>query len=116
MSARGSFADLPPENPYDGVTRRSFDSAGATVTSYVFDPNARFPLHRHPEEQITLVLAGDVECTADGERTLLRPGDWAVFAPNVEHGMTAGPRGARFLAVVMPRRSSTGSYTVVEET
>jgi quercetin dioxygenase-like cupin family protein len=61
------------------------------------------------------VLTGEVECTAGDERARLAAGDWAVFPPNVEHGMTAGPRGARFLAIMLPRRSSARSYTVVEE-
>lgn len=114
MTAHGSFADLPAENPFEGVTRRSFDSAGATVASYVFEPHARFPLHRHPEEQVTVLLEGEVECTVDRERTRLSAGDWAVFAANVEHGLRAGAGGARFLVVVVPRRSSSSAYTIGE--
>lgn len=113
-STAGTFADLPVEEPYAGVRRRSFDAEGATVTEYVLDAGGRFPLHRHPEEQITVVLEGEVECTVGGERTRLRAGDWAVFAPDVEHGMQAGDDRARFLAVVVPRRASSTAYTVVE--
>lgn len=112
MQAEGSFADLPVEEPYEGLRRRTFDSEEATVNEYVFEPGARFPLHRHPQEQITLIEEGEVELTVAGETARLRAGDWSVVGPDVEHGIRAGERGARILAIVVPRRSAT-AYTVV---
>jgi quercetin dioxygenase-like cupin family protein len=109
----GRFADLPAEEPYDGVRRRSFDSAAATVTEYVFEPGARFPIHRHPQEQITLIQEGDVVLSASGELSVLAAGDWSGLSPDVEHGIQAGPRGARFLAIIVPRRDRADAYTVV---
>jgi quercetin dioxygenase-like cupin family protein len=111
---RGAFADLPVEEPYPGVRRRSFDAEGATVTEYAMDPGARFPLHRHPQEQITVVEQGEVELTVAGERTVLAAGEWSVVAGDVEHGITNGAAPARFLAVLVPRRPSSTAYTVVE--
>jgi quercetin dioxygenase-like cupin family protein len=111
-STSGSFGDLAVEEPFEGVRRRSFDSGGATVTEYVFDPGGRFPIHRHPQEQITLIQEGEVELTVAGETSTLRAGDWSVVAPDVEHGITA-PGGARFVAVVVPRRVTSDSYTIV---
>ena len=110
----GSFDALPAEQPYPGLRRRTFDSAGATVNEYLFEPAARFPLHRHPQEQITLIEAGDVEMTIAGEVLRLGAGDWSVVGPEVEHGICAGETGARVLAIVVPRRSDAGAYTVVE--
>jgi quercetin dioxygenase-like cupin family protein len=106
----GTFDGLPAEEPFDGVRRRSFDSARATVTEYVFEPGARFPLHHHPQEQITLVAEGEVEMTMAGETTRLGPGAWSVVGPGVEHGIRAGENGARILAIVVPRRSSSSEY------
>jgi quercetin dioxygenase-like cupin family protein len=100
----GSFRDLPLEEPYPGLHRRTFESEGATVNQYVFAPSARFPLHRHPQEQITLVEYGEVEMTIAGEVSTLSGGDWSVVAADVEHGIQAGPGGARILAIVVPRR------------
>lgn len=112
---RGSFEGLPAEEAYPGVLRRSFSSEQATVTAYRFGPDARFPLHRHPEEQILLVEEGQVEFTVDGERERLRAGDWSIVGPNVEHGLRAGPEGARLLAVLVPRRQRSDAYTLTEE-
>jgi quercetin dioxygenase-like cupin family protein len=105
MSSAGSFDALPMEEPFPGVRRRTFSSEQATVAEYVFDPGARFPLHRHDQEQITLVRAGDVELVADGRRQRLAAGAWSVIAGGVEHGITAGRGGARFVAVLVPRRA-----------
>lgn len=113
MSAsRGAFADLPAEEPYPGVRRRSFDAAGATVTEYAMAPGARFPLHHHPQEQITVVEEGEVELTIAGETSRLGAGEWSVVGPGVEHGITNGDRPARFLAILVPRRPP-GGYTIV---
>jgi quercetin dioxygenase-like cupin family protein len=110
---RGTFDELPAEVPYDGVTRRSFSSDKATVTSYTFAPGATFPRHRHPQEQITLIQSGEVEMTIGDDVERLSAGDWWVVAPDVEHGITAGPGGATILAVVVPRRDSADAYTLV---
>lgn len=110
---RGNFAELPADDVYDGVIRRSFSSDQATVTNYTFAPGATFPRHRHPQEQITLIQAGDVEMTIGDRVERLSAGDWSVVAPDVEHGITAGSTGATIVAIIVPRRESASAYTVV---
>jgi len=107
----GRRAELTAEEPFPGVYRRRLDSERATVASYSFAPGARFPLHRHPEEQITIVEEGEVELRAGGTRAVLGAGDWSIAAPGLEHGLVAGPAGARILIVLVPRR--TGDVTLV---
>ena len=109
----GSFEELESSEPYPGLRRRSFDGTGATVNEYSFDANASFPLHHHPEEQITLVTRGAVELTAGGEKSALSAGDWSVVAGGVEHGIRAGESGATIVAIIVPRRPSSSAYTVV---
>lgn len=113
MHAEGSFDDLAAEEPFPGLRRRSFDSGRATVNEYAFQPGASFPLHRHPQEQITLVQQGEVELKVAGETARLKAGDWSVVGPDIEHSITAGRLGARILAIVVPRRESHDDYTVV---
>jgi unsaturated pyranuronate lyase len=114
-SVEGSFDNLPVDEPWPGVRRRAFDSQNATVTSYEFEPGARFPIHSHPQEQITLVQRGQVEFTVAGEVKRLAPGEWSVVPGGVEHGLRAGEAGATFLAVIVPRRESRNAYTVSGE-
>ena len=110
----GSFDALDVESPYPGVERTSFDSEGATVTRYRFEPEASFPLHRHGQEQLTMIIAGRVLFTVDGQEQQLGPGDWSVVPGGVEHGLRAGAQGAEFLAVVVPRRADSHAYVVSE--
>ena len=112
MEGLGSFARLPVAEPYPGLQRRAFDAAGATVNEYVFAAGAEFPLHRHAEEQVTLVEEGEIELRAGEETARLGPGDWCVTAPDVPHGIRALGAGARVLAVIVPRRR--GAVTVLE--
>ena len=113
-ASHGTFADLPVAEPYEGLRRRTFDSAGSTVNEYSFEPGASFPIHRHPEEQITLILEGTVMLTVEGNTSILEAGGWSVVGCDVEHGITAGPDGARILAIITPRRTRTDAYTVVQ--
>lgn len=111
----GSFDALLVESPYPGIQRTSFDSEGATVTRYRFEPDARFPLHRHEQEQLTMITAGRVTFTVGGSAQQLGRGDWSVVPGGVEHGLQAGDEGAEFLAVVVPRREHGTAYVVSED-
>jgi quercetin dioxygenase-like cupin family protein len=106
----GRFDELRAEEAYPGVTRRSFSSSEATVTSYTFEPGASFPLHSHPQEQVTLVTGGSVEMTVEGTVTTHEEGAWSVVSGGVEHGITAGPGGATIVAVIVPRREAADDY------
>jgi quercetin dioxygenase-like cupin family protein len=92
------------------VLRRSHSTSKATVASYVFEAGAQFPKHSHAEEQITVVLEGEVEFEVDGRRHRLGPGETLVVEPGIEHSARAGDAGARFLAVVVPRRMHRDAY------
>lgn len=101
----GIFDAIDCEEPYPGILRQSFSTERATVSRYTFSPRASFPLHRHPQEQITLVEQGSVEMTIEGKPTTMGAGAFSVVPGNVEHGITAGDSGARIVAVVMPQRA-----------
>jgi quercetin dioxygenase-like cupin family protein len=98
------------DRPHPGVSRRSHTTSKATVASYAFEAGARFPKHSHAEEQITVVLDGEVEFEVDSRLHRLGPGETFVVEPGVEHSLRAGDAGARFLAVVVPRRMHRDAY------
>jgi quercetin dioxygenase-like cupin family protein len=100
----GSFEQIAAETPYDGIDRRVLTTSKATVQEYRFEPGASFPIHNHSQEQITVVLDGDVSFSAGGESRDLRTGEWSVVPGDVPHGVTAGPAGARFIAILVPPR------------
>lgn len=109
----GRFDDLPVDEPYPGVMRRTFDGSHATVTSYRFTAGASFPMHRHPQEQITLIESGAVQMTIGDESHSIAAGGWSIVPPDIEHGIVAGAEGAGVLAIITPRRASADAYTVV---
>ena len=108
----GRLDALPADEPYPGVTRRTLDAERATVTMYAFAAGARFPLHRHPQEQVTIVQLGAVEMTIGGNSHALAAGAWSVVPPDVAHGVTAGPDGAEVLAVIVPPRMHADAYSL----
>ena len=66
------------------------------MTNFVsFEPNVPTPMHHHVEQQIAIVLSGELTFTVGDETRVLRAGDRVVIPPNVTHGGAAGPRAAR---------------------
>ncbi|MGH3318930.1 MAG: cupin domain-containing protein [Streptosporangiaceae bacterium] len=51
-----------------------------------FDEHTEAPTHVHDEEQVTVVLEGELEFDLGEERRVLRPGQAAVIPPWVRHG------------------------------
>jgi quercetin dioxygenase-like cupin family protein len=115
MTRTGALDDLPIDAPFRGIARRVLSTEKATVQEYRFEAGATFPLHEHPQEQITLILEGSVAFTAGGETEHLAEGSWSVVAGGVARGIVAGPSGTRFLAIVVPPRTPSTGYTLTAE-
>jgi quercetin dioxygenase-like cupin family protein len=115
VTRTGELDDLPIDAPFHGIACRVLSTGKATVQEYRFEPSATFPLHEHANEQITLILEGRVAFTAGGETEQLAEGSWSVVAGGVAHGITAGPSGARFLAILVPARTPGRGYTLTSE-
>ena len=49
-------------------------------------PGADFPIHRHPQEQIIVVLHGALEFTVGDQRRIVRPGQAIRIPADVPHG------------------------------
>jgi quercetin dioxygenase-like cupin family protein len=89
-TAKGHFVDLPREvEPVMFVPGLEFRPALGEATmlnSVRFAPHTEAPVHSHDEEQLTLVVEGELEFDLDGEVRLLTPGMVAVVPANVPHG------------------------------
>lgn len=102
----------PWEEPLPGVRRRVLSGERMTFTRYRFAPGARFPLHRHAQEQIVLVLEGAITFTSPAGAARLGAGDALVIAPDVPHEAAAGPDGAGLVSAVAPARRSPADVTM----
>jgi len=78
----------------------------SVMTNFVtFEPDAVAPAHHHDEQQIAIVLSGELTFTVGGETRVMHAGDCVVIPPNVEHGGFAGPQGCEALDVFTPPRA-----------
>lgn len=115
MQAFSSEPTTEPVPEFAGVRRAVVDGYKMTLTRYDLEAGASFPLHSHPEEQITLVLEGDMGFDVDGELHYLKQGAVIVIPGGSSHSATAGPRGAKIACVVTPKRGSAPTVTIDED-
>ena len=100
-----TWADVPSEEVYPGITRQVLHGDRQTMVRYVYAPGSVFPVHSHPEEQVTVVLAGEIEFTIDGTPTVLRGGQAAVIPANMPHGARViGKTAVETFNALSPRR------------
>ena len=71
-----------------------------------FAPHTVAPTHVHEEEQIVVVLEGELEFDLDGESRTMRPGDVAVIPPWVPHGAHTLDSSCLEVDVFTPPRKS----------
>ena len=77
------------------------------MTNFVsFEPNVPTPMHHHAEQQIAVVLSGELRFTVGDETKVMHAGDCVVIPPNVSHGGASGPEGCEVLDVFSPPRAA----------
>jgi quercetin dioxygenase-like cupin family protein len=81
-----SWSDIPATEVYPGISRQILNGDRQTMVRYVYQPGSIFPEHHHPEEQVTVVISGQIEFTVAGEAEVLASGQAAVIPPDVPHG------------------------------
>lgn len=78
-------SDLKARQVLEGITLRAVSGDKTMMTFFEFEPNAVIPSHKHPHEQITYIIEGEMEFTVEGETRLLKKGDGVVIRSNQEH-------------------------------
>lgn len=78
-------SDLKAKQVLEGITLRAVAGDKTMMTFFEFEPNAIIPSHKHPHEQITYVIEGEIAFTVDGETKALKKGDGVVIYSNHEH-------------------------------
>ncbi len=81
-----NWNEIPSEEVYPGITRQTVQGERQTLVRYVYQPGSVFPVHQHPQEQITAVLSGAIEFTVAGETATLGTGDVAIIPGDTPHG------------------------------
>jgi quercetin dioxygenase-like cupin family protein len=81
-----TWSSVPEEEVFPGIYRQALVTETSTIVRYIYHPGCVFPVHQHPEEQITVVHSGEIEFTVDGEIVVLSAGQIAVIPGDVPHG------------------------------
>jgi quercetin dioxygenase-like cupin family protein len=81
--------DADKYEPEKGWMRASTcNEKDISLEYFVKPPKHSSPLHTHPEEQVCVVIKGEMRVRgADGKEALLKPGDAAYFASNELHSI-----------------------------
>ncbi|GIW04809.1 MAG: hypothetical protein KatS3mg059_1429 [Thermomicrobiales bacterium] len=112
MPQRIAWSTIPEEDVVPGVTRQVIHGERQTIVRYVYQPGSVFPVHAHPEEQITLVLTGRIAFDIAGVRHELGPGDVAVIPGDTPHGArVVGNETVETFNALSPRRSASPRFS-----
>ena len=89
-----------------GLTFRPVLGQRAMANFVNFEPGAEAPRHVHEEEQIVIVLEGELIFDLDGDVRTMRPGDVAVVPAWVPHGAWTTDSSCLEVDVFSPPRKS----------
>lgn len=97
--------ELPLQRIWHGVAARTVHGERISFGIVELDPGAVVPEHQHEQEQLGMVLSGEMQFRIGEERKTLGPGETWTIPSNVPHEVTAGPDGAVVIDVFAPVRS-----------
>jgi len=97
-------ADVAPLELVPGLTFQPVSTDSVMTNFVTFEPDAEAPTHHHHEQQIAIIVSGELTFTVGGETRVLAPGDVVVIPPHVPHGGFAGPEGCVAIDVFTPPR------------
>lgn len=84
-----TLASLPAKKIFNGAVSGHYAHLDRlTVGEVTLQPGTTIPLHQHPHEQVTYVLAGRFQFTVGAETSELGPGMAALIPGGVPHGGT----------------------------
>ncbi len=100
----------------NGITIKAVYSEKSSVSFLDLPPFSRIPMHHHENEQIGVVLEGEIEYTIDNETHLCRPGMTFVIPPNAPHSAVVVSKDpAKLIDVFTPPRKVTEPLNYTEE-
>jgi quercetin dioxygenase-like cupin family protein len=88
----------------DGLTLRPLLGENLMLSFARYEPHAEAPLHAHVEEQVFVMLEGELEMELGGTVRLMKAGDAAHIPSWVPHRVTAGAAPAYQLDIFSPPR------------
>lgn len=97
-------SDLVPYRLTEGIVARALHGERVTVSIVDLEPNLSMVEHRHANEQVGVVLRGEIMFTIDNETRKRVPGDMWVIPSGHPHSVVVGPEGCTVVEVFAPHR------------
>lgn len=115
MRILGDIGDTPMLELWgEWVRARRVQGERITLAVIELAPNAVVPEHRHPAEQLGVLVAGQMTWNTDGEVVTIGPGGTWRFLSDQPHGVTAGPEGAIAIEAFSPIRDDWDDRPVAQ--
>ncbi len=99
-----SWSSIPMEYPAEGIERQMFVGKEVMICRFRFAPFLVTPEHRHPHEQMSLVISGRLRFFVEGEERIASPGDVLHFPPDCLHGATMMEEEVVLIDIFTPLR------------
>ncbi len=96
--------DLPFTELIKGAKSRLIAGQRVLVSFIEMEPNMIFPLHRHENEQIMIVIEGSMLQTLGDEKIKVSKGDVLVIESNELHGGQVSEEGCKAIDIFVPPR------------
>jgi quercetin dioxygenase-like cupin family protein len=88
----------------EGIHMRTFWGENMLISLVDLEPHVNLPLHRHPHEQLGLVLEGELLFQLGDTTERISKGMVYVIPSNVEHGAETFEAGAKVIDIFYPVR------------
>jgi quercetin dioxygenase-like cupin family protein len=101
------YASVDQQVPYEllpGLVARAVHGERVTLSVVDLEPGMEMAAHRHHNEQVGMVLRGEITFTIGDETRVRSTGDMWVIPPGVPHGVRVGPEGCTVAEVFSPPR------------
>ena len=103
--------EVSEESKFVGICHRKLDAQNMSVVRYVYQPGSVYPPHSHAEEQVTVVLSGEIEFDVGGRKVLAGPDTLLIIPPWAVHGArVCGDEPVISMNLLSPRRTQPISY------
>ncbi|MCX8189358.1 MAG: cupin domain-containing protein [Nitrososphaeria archaeon] len=96
--------DVPFIELVKGAKSRLIVGQKVMVSFIELEPNMFFPLHRHDNEQIMIVIEGSMVHTLGDKKIKVSKGDVLVIESNELHGGQVSEEGCKAIDIFVPPR------------
>jgi gentisate 1,2-dioxygenase len=74
-----------PTIPTKEQMKMMFQAEGLEPIEEVYEPSSKVVEHRHPFDEVRMIVSGNIFYNVSGNRLLLRAGDRIVIPSNTKH-------------------------------